>query len=101
MRARQAPLPKYRASDVTACHASNQYDIARTFQFGVYPPKVIGKWPQTISMTTQEMTMPGSRHDFSMIPVIDHHCHNWARQAAPFSAEEYRLFFTEALDRRV
>ena len=45
--------------------------------------------------------MTGPRHDLSMIPVIDHHCHNWTRQSAPFSAEEYRLLFTEALDRRV
>jgi hypothetical protein len=45
--------------------------------------------------------MTGPRYDFSMIPVIDHHCHNWKRQDAPFSADEYRLFFTEALDRRV
>ncbi len=45
--------------------------------------------------------MTGPRYDFSTIPVIDHHCHNWKRQSVPFSAEEYRLFFTEALDRRV
>jgi hypothetical protein len=45
--------------------------------------------------------LTGPRHDFSKIPVIDHHCHNWKRQSAPFSAEEYRLLFTEALDRRV
>ena len=45
--------------------------------------------------------MTGPIYDFSTIPVIDHHCHNWKRQSAPFSAEEYRLFFTEALDRRV
>jgi uncharacterized protein len=43
----------------------------------------------------------GPHHDFSMIPAIDHHCHNWKRQSSPFSAEEYRLLFTEALDRRV
>src|SRR5215204_5770068 len=51
--------------------------------------------------TVQEMTMTGISPDFSMIPVIDHHCHNWKRQSTPFSTEEYRLFFTEALDRRV
>ena len=45
--------------------------------------------------------MTGPRNDFSTIPVIDHHCHNWKRQDTPFSAGEYRLFFTEALDRRV
>ena len=45
--------------------------------------------------------MTDPRYDLSSIPAIDHHCHNWAKRQEPYSADEYRLFFTEALDRRV
>ena len=45
--------------------------------------------------------MTDPRYDLSSIPAVDHHCHNWTNRQAPYSAEEYRLFFTEALDRRV
>jgi hypothetical protein len=39
--------------------------------------------------------------DFQDISAFDHHCHNWRNLDAPFEREQYRLFFTEAVDPRV
>ncbi|CAN5468526.1 amidohydrolase family protein [soil metagenome] len=39
-------------------------------------------------------------HDLSSLPVFDQHCHNWRRMDAPFELDEYRMMFTEAVDRR-
>jgi hypothetical protein len=35
------------------------------------------------------------------LPAFDHHCHNWRIMDAPFDRDEYRMMFTEAVDRRV
>src|SRR5687768_16431242 len=36
--------------------------------------------------------------DLSPIPVVDHHCHPWRRATEPFTAEAYRMLFTEGVD---
>lgn len=36
--------------------------------------------------------------DLTHIPVVDQHCHPWRRFTTPFTAERYRMLFTEGVD---
>lgn len=43
------------------------------------------------------MTAP-ARFDFSGIPVVDHHSHNWRRETGAYDAEGFRALFVEQVD---